>query len=69
MQAKYNLSQHDVNEFPEKNKGRYMQRMKKDPTGMGCLSVSQLVTFWPKREAFNICSHTTKEEQSRGTVD
>ena len=28
--------------------------MKKDPSGMGCLSVSQLVTFWPKREAFNI---------------
>ena len=52
-----NLSQHDVNEFPENNKGgMYLQRMKKDPSGMGCLSVSQLVTFWPEREAYNICS-------------
>ena len=36
MQAMCNLSLHDVNEFTEKNKGgRYLQRMKKDPSGTG----------------------------------
>ena len=71
MQAKHNLSQHDVNEFPEKNKGGTCKEWKRILQGWVVCQCHSWSPSGPKgKHSTYVCTmlHTTKEEQSRGTV-
>ena len=64
-----NLSQHDVNEFPEKNKGGTCKEWKRILQGWVVCQCHSWSPSGPKGKHSTYVALEIKEEQSRGTVD